>query len=163
MNKDQFLGQLRAVLTAGGTALATWGLTDGNQWAPVSGVILAVVSLGWGLLWHRDPANPGKLKWSLVRKLANVTGAALVTYGFVAPGKVDSMVSFLAAFGPLLASLFSFIDNGENDNDESDGGFPYGIMVLVVAASFLLPGCGTTLGIDHEGNLEILIPYEALK
>ena len=58
MNKDQALGQLRAFLTALGTILATWGISDGNQWAPIIGVIIAGYSLTWGLLHHRDPNTP---------------------------------------------------------------------------------------------------------
>jgi len=103
--KDKWLSQLRAILTAAGSALTTWGLNDGNNWAPVAGVILALVSLLWGVAFHRDPANPGKIKWSLVRKFFNAAGTALVTYGVINPDKVDSVVALLAVLGPMLASL----------------------------------------------------------
>lgn len=160
MTKDQFQGQLREVLAAAGTALATWGVSDGHQWDPVAGVIAALVSVTWGVLHHRDPDKPGRLRWSLVRKLANVTGAAVVTYGFVSPEKVDSLLAMLAVIGPMLALAFSFIDN--DDGKGGRGGTSCWIFLLA-SLSLLLPGCGTTFGMDHEGNLEILIPYEALK
>lgn len=33
---------------------------------------------------------------------------------------------------------------------------------LVILCVLLSAGCGTTTGIDHQGNLEILIPYRHL-
>ena len=97
MTKDQFLGQIRAILTAAGSALATWGLDDGNAWAPIVGIILALVSCTWGLLHHRDPATPGVVSWSAVRKLLNLIGSAAVTYGFLNPEKVGSIEAVAAA------------------------------------------------------------------
>lgn len=111
MTKDQTLGQLRTALTALGTVLATWGINDGNAWAPVTGAILALISVTWGILHHKDTATPGTLKWSLVRKLVNILGSAGITYGFLNSEKVQGIEMLVAAAGPLLAAAFSWIDN----------------------------------------------------
>ena len=50
MNKEQTLGQIRFFLTAAGAALATWGVDDGNSWAPLTGVALALISVLWGIV-----------------------------------------------------------------------------------------------------------------
>lgn len=33
----------------------------------------------------------------------------------------------------------------------------------VIVAILLSAGCGSTIGIDHKGNVEITIPYETFK
>ena len=116
MNKEQTLGQIRAALTALGTVLATWGVNDGNQWAPAVGIIVALISVTWGLLHHRSPATPGRLSWSLVRKTWNIIGTAALTYGYLNPEKVQGIEKLLAATGPLLAAVCSWIDNSETTN-----------------------------------------------
>ena len=150
MNQQQFLGQLRAVLTAIGTMLATWGLSDGQQWTPVIGIVLALVSLTWGLLHHRDPATPGRLSWSLFRKTLNVCGSAAVAYGLLHPDKLSSMAAVAAALGPLLASWYSWVDNstaGDPDDDEP----PFHrlpLLLLMAAATCLLLGACAGGGLD---------------
>jgi len=113
MNREQTLGQIRAALTALGTVLATWGISDGHQWAPAAGIIVALISVTWGLLHHRNPTTPGRLSWSLVRKTWNIIGTAALTYGYLNPEKVHGVEILLAACGPLLATVFSWIDNSE--------------------------------------------------
>jgi hypothetical protein len=139
MNKEQTLGQLRAALTAVGTALATWGVSDGNQWAPIIGVIIAGISLTWGLLHHKDPSTPGTLSWSLVRKLANVAGSALVTYGMLNPERVAAVTAVIAALGPLLASRYSWVANTSEDDDT--GPPPLPVMLLLASLVCLMPSC----------------------
>ncbi len=158
MTKQQKLGTFRAVLTALGASLATWGISDGNQWAPVTGAILAVISATWGVLHHRDPATPSTIRWSLVRKAASAIGAALVTYGFLNPERVAGLEMLIASFGPLLALWFSKIDNSPGDDDDDDGfGEPdpprrgdVGLWLIFLAlTSFLLmPGCTVTVAPD---------------
>lgn len=116
MNREQTLGQIRAALTALGTVLATWGWNDGHQWAPAAGIIVALVSVTWGLLHHRSPETPGRLSWSLVRKSWNIIGTAALTYGYLNPEKFQGIEILLATTGPLLASVFSWIDNSETTN-----------------------------------------------
>jgi|GEM_PF-5146928 len=141
MKKEQALGQLRALLTACGTVLATWGFTDGHQWQPVVGVIMVLYSLTWGLLHHKDPSKPGSLSWSLVRKAVNIIGTALVTYGFVSPEKIESLVPLVAALGPILASMFSFIGNDDGKKSPPPGGMVLPLFILPML--LFLPGCST--------------------
>lgn len=141
MTKEQTLGQIRAALTAAGTVLATWGINDGNAWAPIVGGIVAVLSVTWGLLHHRDPLTQGQLKWSVLRKCVNVLGSAGITYGLLNPEKVEGVDALLAALGPLLASVWSWIDN-EPDTDLDDGPGDIHLLLLIGAVSLLLlPGC----------------------
>lgn len=166
MNKDQFLGQFRALLTALGSALVVWGLSDptGNNWMPIVGVVMAAVSLGWGLLWHRDPSKPGRLSWSLFRKFINAAGAAAIAYGVVNPEKVHGVEMLVATLGPLLAAWFSWIDNSEAQSPPSGG---TSLLILGLVCCFLLGGCaGYAVNLstpwgdaatDGEGNV-ILAP-----
>lgn len=162
MTKNQQLGQLRAILLAVGSALTTWGLSDGNQWAPVIGVILAIWSLTWGLLHHKDPANPGTLSWSLVRKLANALGAAAVTYGWCHPDKVDAIVKILPLLGPALAGWFSWISNAPEEGDDGgpyDG--PNGVASLIAIGFlffFLLPSC-----VEYPLVARVVTPHGTLE
>ena len=141
MNKDQTLGQIRAALTAAGTVLATWGINDGNSWAPIVGVVVAAISLTWGLLHHKDSTTQGSLRWSLVRKFANVAGSAAVTYGLLNTEKVHGLEMLIASFGPLLASWFSWIDNSEADGDDNGTGGDAGLLLLLMCSVLILPGC----------------------
>ncbi len=117
MKKEQMLGQLRAVLSALGSAIAVWGFTDpaGEDWQGAVGAILIAVSLVWGLVHHRDPGAPGRLSWSLLRKLVNVLGTMAVTYGFLHPEKVEVIGVIVASLGPLFASLWSWVDNSPDE------------------------------------------------
>lgn len=149
MKKNQLLGQIRTALTALGTMLATWGVNDGNQWAPIIGLVIAIISATWGILHHRDSATPGKLSWSLVRKALNAAGAAAITYGYLNPEKVQGIEMLVAAAGPLLASAFSWIDNSPDDNPPGSDGLH--IMLMLGALCFLLPGCaGVPLRVESE-------------
>jgi len=149
MKKDQLLGQIRTALTALGTMLATWGVNDGNQWAPVTGLVIAILSATWGILHHRDPATPGKLSWSLVRKALNAAGAAAITYGYLNPEKVQGIEMLFAAMGPLAASMFSWIDNSADDIPPGPDGLH--ILLLLGTLCFLLPGCaGVPLRVDSD-------------
>lgn len=159
MNKEQKLGQFRAALTAAGTVLATWGINDGNAWAPLTGLIIAVISATWGVLHHKDPARPGSLKWSLVRKAVNAAGAAAITYGWLNPEKVQGMEMLLAALGPLIAAWFSWIDNSEGD--DGDGYEPPDppkpninllLLLLAVGCLLALPGCAFTIRPDGSAT-----------
>jgi len=141
MNKQQKLGQVRAFLTAAGASLATWGFNDGNAWAPIVGIILAAISGTWGLLHHKDPTTAGSLRWSLVRKFANVAGSACITYGFLNPERVQGIEVLIASAGPLLASWFSWIDNESMDDDELNGGGGTNMLWIVGFASILLTSC----------------------
>ena len=140
MKKEQALGQIRELLAALGAVLVTWGISDGNQWSPVIGVLIAAYSLTWGLLHHRDPATPGRMSWSLVRKFINVLGTALVTYGVLHPDRFNALVPLVAALGPLLAAHFSWVDNNPEDGPQ-DPGPPLWIFLLALIP--LLPSCGT--------------------
>lgn len=143
MSKEQFLGQFRAILTALGTVLTTWGISDGNNWTPAIGVILVVASIVWGLVHHKDPQTAGQLSWSLVRKLVNVAGTAAVTYGLTSPEKVNGVAMLVATAGPFLAAWFSWIDNSESNDSNIDG---LNILIALLAVTALLPGCsGLTL------------------
>lgn len=163
MNKQQKLGQLRAALTAAGTALATWGVNDGNAWAPVVGLVIALVSATWGILHHKDPAKPGSLRWSLVRKAFNAAGAAAITYGWLNPEKVQGMEMLIAALGPLVASWFSWIDNSDkNDGDGYDepdpprrGDVGLWLMFIAVTSFLLMPGC--TVTVTPDGSVSATI------
>lgn len=162
MTKNQQLGQLRAVLLALGSALATWGFSDRNQWAPIVGIILAGWSLTWGLLHHKDPATPGTLSWSLVRKFANALGAAAVTYGWCHPDKVDSIMKILPLLGPILAGWFSWISNAPEEGDDGgpyDG--PNGLASLIAIGFlffFLLPSCNPNAPVPFK----LKTPYGVL-
>ncbi len=148
MNKNQYLGQLRAVLTALGTMLATWGWSDGHEFTPIIGVLLTGFSLTWGWLHHKDPSTPGKMSWSLFRKFINVLCTAAATYGFLHQDKVGAIASFLAALGPLIAARLSWIDNSDPKPEDEDPDFkpPFNLLLLLLALSILLPSCnGLTL------------------
>lgn len=139
MTKEQAIGQLREVLTAAGAVLATWGISDGNGWAPAIGAVLALASLLWGVAWHRDKGKPGKVRWTLVRKFVNALGAAAVTYGVLNPDKVQSVDTLLAAIGPVVASATSWISNG---GDGTSSGSPL-LLVVALMPFFALAGCET--------------------
>jgi hypothetical protein len=140
MTKNQTLGQLRALLTAIGTVLTTWGITDGNQWAPVVGVIIAGISLTWGWLHHKDPATPSTLEWSLVRKFVNIAGSAAVTYGILNPDRVGAIATTVAALGPLLAASYSWIAN--SDDDTTPPAIP--VWLFLIALTPFLHSCAGT-------------------
>jgi hypothetical protein len=156
MSKAQTLGLVGSTLTATGTVLATWGINDGHQWAPIVGIVLALVSLTWGLLHHKDPATPGTLKWSLVRKTINVAGSAAITYGFLNPERVQGIEVLAASLGPLLAAWFSWIDNETTAGDDGDPG-PDGLhllLALICLTALLLPSCA-----DFPVTGSIQTPY----
>jgi hypothetical protein len=140
--------------------LATWGISDGNQWAPVIGVLLALVSATWGILHHRNPATPGRLSWSLVRKLANVAGSAAVTYGLLNQDRVASVTVLIAAIGPLLAARYSWVDNSEDATPPFGGGTPLWLMMAAVCC-LLLPGCAGNGRFDISAvpPLRIVTPW----
>ncbi len=158
MKKEQYLGQIRALLTAAGSALATWGVTDGNAWAPIVGVILALVSVTWGVLHHKDPTTPGVIKWSLVRKAANAIGAAAVTYGLVSPEKVDGSLMVLATLAPFAAMAFSWIDNDSDDDDSGTGPDGIHVPMILIFMSLFFTSCAEfpiTARLDTEyGTIE---------
>jgi hypothetical protein len=157
MKKEQALGQIRTFLTAAGTVLATWGISDGNGWAPVTGVIVALISLLWGIAFHRDPNNPGKLKWSLLRKFINVAGSAAVTYSFVSQDRVDAMMALVAALGPLAAATFSWVSN----DDGRPAGSRLPVILFLAALSVLLfPSCS---GFDYSARVFVLDPESGAK
>lgn len=116
MTKQQKLGALRALLTAIGASLATWGFDDGNSWAPATGALIAIISATWGVLHHKDPNVPSTIRWSLVRKAVNALGAAAATYGYLNPEKVAGIEMVVATLGPVLAIVFSCVDNREDDD-----------------------------------------------
>ena len=166
MKKEQTLGALRAFLTTLGSALATWGLADpaGGAWAPVTGLILAAASLVWGTWFHRDPATPGRLRWSLVRKLGNALFTALVTYGVTSSETAATADLLLANLGPLLVAMgFSVADNQAPSGNGGGKGSPPGssgggatLLLLALAALLatgLLTGCSAT--IDENGRWNI--------
>lgn len=124
MNKSQYLGILRAFLTSLGAVLVTFGVTDGHAFLPIVGIVLSLVSLGWGVLWHRDPHKPGKIQWSLIRKFCNAVTSALATYGFLHPGQVSGVMMLVATLGPLLAVHLSFIDNSPEQPEEDSDDLP---------------------------------------
>lgn len=140
MKKEQILGQLRFLLTATGTALATWGFTDGHSWEPVIGIIMVLFSLTWGFLYHKKPGSSGKVYWSLVRKAVNIIGTALVTYGYVDTGKVESIDQIVAALGPILAGLFSFIGNGDGKVSVNK----FNNLILMAFVAFGLSACSNS-------------------
>jgi hypothetical protein len=156
MTKDQLKGQFRAVLLALGTMLATLGFSDGNNWMPVVGIILAGWSLTWGLLHHKDPANPGTLSWSLLRKFVNAIGSAALAYGYKHPEQINAIMAFVAALGPLAAAHFSWISN-KPDDEETDQG-PDGMSIPIIAIGFicffLLPSCA-----DYPIKARIITDY----
>lgn len=123
--KEVFLGQLRALLTAGGAALAAFGLHAGHQWEPVVGVLVLAASLSWGL-YH-------KVGWesveSIIRKLCNAIGTAAVTYGLLAE---DRALALLGVVGPALACVGSWRANAAVVR----------VLLLLVLPGFLLVGCG---------------------
>jgi hypothetical protein len=108
---DQTLGAVRAILTALGGALAAWGFLAEPLWAPIPGIVLALISVLWGVMIHRDPNKPGKIKWSLVRKLFNATGAGLVVWGVASSDQIDSLMVLLGSLGPLIATSSSIVTN----------------------------------------------------
>jgi len=157
MTKNQKLGTFRAVLTALGASLATWGVNDGNQWAPVIGAILAIISATWGVLHHCDPSTPSTIRWSLVRKAANAIGSALVTYGALNPEKVAGLEMLIAAFGPLLALWFTQIDNSESAGEEEDidplkPNINLLLFLLAAGCLLALPGCTFTFHPDGSAT-----------
>lgn len=145
MNKDQHLGLLRAALLAFGAGLATFGVCDNIQWQAILGCIMALISMGWGLWWHRDPNTPGMLKWSLVRKLVNGLGSVAAVYGYKHPEKIAAITQFVAAIGPLLAAYFSWISNAPEDEEKEDDGMNVPLIAIGFLFFFLLPSCGVPL------------------
>jgi hypothetical protein len=147
MTNDQKLGQLRALFTTLAGVLVAWGVNDGHNWMPIVGVLLAVTSLAGGIRAHLDPAKPGKLAWSLIRKALNAGGAAAVTYGALSADQAANLALFLGALGPILASVFSWIDNDDGSHLDFGGpGLP--MILLLLAAVMFLPSCGITITED---------------
>lgn len=164
MTKDQKLGQLRALLTALGSSLATWGFLDpaGGAWAPAVGILIAGFSMTWGILHHRDPKKPGRLSWSLVRKFLNIAGSAAATYGFTSPERAESLVAVLALLGPVFAWFFTIVDNDEGPGAIT-GGPGVGMILLLLAGTMFLPSCGTgglALDVDRFGCIGTATSYQ---
>jgi len=147
-NKDKAMGQLRAALTATGSALATWGVTDGNEWAPVVGVILALVSVLWGVAFYRKKDEKMTVRYSLIRKLVNAVGVALITYEVTSPEQIDKILVLVGALGPIIASSFSWVVNSEGDTTGGTGKYLPGLLLVAGALVTLFPSCGLRMTPD---------------
>ncbi len=52
MNSDQMSSVLRSALAIAGTFLTTYGLLNAGDWATVTGAVLAVAPVVWGIYAH---------------------------------------------------------------------------------------------------------------
>lgn len=57
MKRDQFLGIVRHVLTAGGGILVTLGYTTDSVVQSASGAVLALAAVGWSI-WAKNHRIP---------------------------------------------------------------------------------------------------------
>lgn len=135
MTRDKLLGQARELLTAGAAILTAYGYTNDQYVALWSGVVIALVSLIFGVMKHE-----GRQKlWSLGRKVINVGGAVAVHHGLTNP---DQMAALLGILGPLLAMKGSLSANAE---DDPQGNLPFGrgsfLWMLLFIPAFMTLGC----------------------
>ena len=120
------LGQLRALLTVVGTALATFGYHRGYSWEPVIGVVALMASLGWSVYYKEG----WEAIQSVIRKIASAIGTGVVVYGMMTPEKSEALVGIV---GPLMAMFGSWKANG--------GKFPpVGTGVKLLLAVMLVAG-----------------------
>lgn len=108
MRKEQILGQLRELLTAGAAAFVTFRSIDGFDPQAAIAAIVAVIALIWGI-WEKQSWG---VVASLVRKAFSAAGSALVTYGIMTG---DQNAAIAGVLGPAIALLTSFRANGKED------------------------------------------------
>lgn len=147
MNKEQILGQVRELLTAGGAVLAVYGLHYGHQWEPVIGVLVLGIALAWGLYQKEGWDSI----YSTVRKLANTAGSAAVTYGILAENQAAALLGLV---GPALALLGSWRSNGAEESRSAP--LLYRTLVATGTALGLATGGGLTSGCAALGDATLV-------
>lgn len=98
--KEQFLGLLREVFTAGGALM--FGAFEGMP--SVTGLVIACAAVVWGLIYHE---GLGMLETSIRKALSAVPGF-LLAFGWVQPETAPLLAAFIL---PLFAMIWSFNKN----------------------------------------------------
>lgn len=135
MNKEQFSGLLRELLTAVGAALVTWGISSAGMWQEITGLIMAAVGIGWAWSHHEDKG----LKLSAVRKLISAGAGVAVASGVMSPEKVEVL---LGVTGSLVTLVWSMWDKG---------GTPPSATPLLLLAALMFTSCGGQMRITEDG------------
>ena len=145
--KEQYLGQVRALLTALGSVLVVFGMHYGHAWEPVIGTLMVGASLAWGL-YHKEGWDAFS---SGFRKLVNAAGSAAVTYGVLSPEKSGAILGLV---GPVLVLFGSWRANESRRPVDPDKEF-WGLLMLLMALGLcLLPtGCVTPHGYQIEAGV----------
>jgi uncharacterized membrane protein YeaQ/YmgE (transglycosylase-associated protein family) len=108
MNKDQFMGLLRAVLTCIGGVAVGHGLSQ-NLWEPLSGFALAAGALGWGVTTHDADLDQFM---SVVRGAISAFGGFAIQKGWATSDQVTAWVGVAATLGPMAWTWLVHADPG---------------------------------------------------
>jgi hypothetical protein len=138
MNEKQ-LGLLRELLTAASAALIAYGIGTSGLWEEISGGIVAIVMLIWGI---RSNAGWEALSSSL-RKALSAAAGVLVMTGVLAPDKAEVLLGLALQFVSFGWSLW-----GKGGDSATPPAVP--LLALLAALSFLLPSC---TGVDGLGSV----------
>lgn len=136
MNKDQFTGLLRELLTAVGAALVTWGTLNDGLWQTISGAIMTALMIAWAVYW-----NEGReMLYTLVRKLISSVAGVVVATGVLTPERADVLVGVAMSVVSLAWAIYA-----------KGGGLPPGSTpVLAFAACLLCSSCSMPLRITDD-------------
>jgi|TARA_R110001592_G_scaffold83438_1_gene247090 hypothetical protein len=140
MTRKQFEGQFREIVVALAAALGAWGVLSDAKLAALSGLLVSLAVLFWGVANKEG----GGILASFFRKLIGAGGSVLVVFGVLDPDKAE----FLAgAILPIVAMWSSFNSNGETSKFHA-GGLP--VVFFLALMSLCLPSCVMSLGDDGE-------------
>lgn len=139
MTRESLLGVVRELMAAVGGAMVAWGVQSEPWWPEVSGVLVAVVSLVWGIR-----ANEGvEAVLTLVRKAISAAGGAAVATGVMTPEKAAAAVG---VFGALVSVLWTLKKGAGVD------GMLRMLLIGGVLGMLALHGAGCA-GVDVEAEL----------
>jgi len=139
MKKEQILGQLRELLTAGAAAMVAYNVGDGFDATALIGAVIAIVAVVWSIRSHEG----WSLVVSLIRKALSATGGAMVAYGLM---NDTQSTALLATVGPLLSMVGSWRANGDGSSRPGSG-LPL-LLLGALAVFCLLPSCTVSVGPD---------------
>lgn len=157
------VGVIREFLMAASAVLFAWGLGTEALWQEVTGGLLAVFVLVWGIR-----VNVGiEALFSVIRKVLSAAAGVSIYHGWLSPEKATLLVGALMSG---IAMVWTLGKSGLFNSDDDDGNPPqlptFLLLVLCAASFLLLPSCASRYGelwVDHEGNLHAMVPYQVLK
>jgi hypothetical protein len=102
MMNDKTLGLVRELLASISAALIAYGIGSDAIWQEVSGGLLALVSLIWGV-----STNTGAEAWfSMIRKVLSAVAGVSVLTGVLAADKAAVLLGAMLSMATLFWSLY---------------------------------------------------------